>query len=133
MKLKMSNVLAMQSIYSKIKDQIMPISLTYKFARLFKSFQELADFYSTELNKLIIKYSIKDENGQPVPIEGGQGVKIQPDLLIEAQGKISELLQLEVDVPDITFTLQEFDNIHFSLDDFNQFLPFIQEQEKDGD
>jgi len=125
MKLKMSNVLAMQSIYSKMKDQVMPISLTYKLARLFKNLQDAADFYSAELNKLILNYSEKDEKGRPIPIDGGQGVKIQQDHLVEAQEKINELLQLEVDVPDITFTLRELEPVQLSLDEFNQLLPFI--------
>lgn len=127
MKLKMSNVLAMQSIYPKLKDQVMPISITYKLARLFNSFQESSEFYSTELSKIITKYSEKDEEGNPIPLEYGVGVKIQQEYLVEAQEKLNELLRLEVDVPDITFTLRELESVQLSLDEFNQLLPFIQD------
>ena len=127
MKLKMSNVLAMQSIYSKLKDQVMPISITYKLARLFNSFQESSEFYSAELSKIIAKYSEKDADGNPVPLDYGAGVKIQQEYLVEAQEKLNELLRLEVDVPDITFTLQELESVQLSLDEFNQLLPFIQD------
>ena len=105
----------------------MPISLAYKLARLFNNFKDTSEFYSAELNKIIDQYSEKDENGNAIPIEGGNGIKIQQDYIVEAQNKINELLQLEVDVLDITISLDELKDLKLSLDEFNQLLPFIQE------
>ncbi len=127
MKIKMSNALDILAVYRKIKDQVMPISITYKLARLFNSFQEASEFYSAELSKIIDRYSEKDAGGHPIPLDYGSGVKIQQEYLVEAQEKLNELLRLEVDVPDITFTLQELEPVQLSLDEFNQLLPFIQD------
>lgn len=128
MKIKMSNVLALQTLYDKVKDQVMPISLAYKWSRLFKTLQEASDFYYTELNKIVNLYGEKDEEGNLVPTESGNGIKIRPESLQEAQIKINELSMLETDVSDdLKFSLTELDNLTLSLDEFNQLLPIIEQ------
>lgn len=127
MKIQISNAFSILNVYDKIKDQVIPIQIAYKWSRLLKPLQEASDFYYTELNKIIRLYGEKDENGNLVSLEHGEGVKVSPDKIEEAQTKINELSSLEVDLPDITFSLEELENFKLSLEEFNQFLPFIRE------
>ena len=39
--------------------------------------------------------------------------------------KINELQSLEVELPDITFDIEEFGNIELTLDVFNIITPFL--------
>jgi hypothetical protein len=63
-----------------------------------------------------------------VSTESGNGIKIRPESLQEAQIKINELSMLETDVSDdLKFSLTELDNLTLSLDEFNQLLPIIEQ------
>ena len=127
MKITMSQVLDLKSLYEKIKTQTLSISTTYKFSKLFSAISKEADFYSESLNKLIEKYAEKDEEGRPVLLEGGEGVKIQKDFIGAAQEELEELISLKVELPDIQFRIEELEKLNISVDDFHHLLPFVQE------
>lgn len=125
MKFPMSKVLTFQQLWPKMKDQIMPIQLAYKLSRLYDSVDNNARFYSTELNKIISEYAERDAEGNMVPAEEGNGVKLQKTYIPKAEAAVNELLNLMVDVPDISFTLDELKDIKLSLEEFGVLLPFI--------
>lgn len=125
MKFPMSKVLTFQQLWSKMKDQIMPIQLAYKLSRLYDSVDNNARFYSTELNKIISEYAERDTEGNMVPAEAGNGIKLQQAYIPKAEAAVNELLNLMVDVPDISFTLDELKDIKLSLEEFGTLLPFI--------
>lgn len=125
MNFPMSKVLTFQQLWPKMKDQIMPIQLAYKLSRLYDSVDNNARFYSTELNKIISEYAERDAEGNMVPAEEGNGVKLQQAYISKAEAAVNDLLNLMVDVPDISFTLDELKDIKLSLEEFGVLLPFI--------
>ena len=125
MKFPMSKVLTFQQLWPKMKDQIMPIQLAYKLSRLYDSVDNNARFYSTELNKIVSEYAERDDEGNKVPAEEGNGVKLQKAYIPKAEAAVNDLLNLMVDVPDISFTLDELKDIKLSLEEFGVLLPFI--------
>lgn len=127
MTLKMSQVLGAAGIYSKIKDCQPPIKLLYKLTKLFKAINENQEFYREQLNEIINTYGIRDENGQLKPTSDGNGVQIEHDKIDEAQDKINALIGLEVELPDVTFTLDELESLTCTLEEFQYLLPFIQD------
>lgn len=127
MKIKMAKILDLRDIYEKIKTQSLPITTTYKISKLFTAINSETEFYQTQLNSIIQEYGKKDENGQFILTEDKQGVQVEADKISEAQAKIVELHNLEVDLPDITFSLPELEKIELSVEEFNSLLPFIED------
>jgi len=127
MVVKITKTLELRNIQNKIKSQNLPIKTAYKFSKLFASVDTEADFYGQKLQEIINTYAEKDEAGNPIPTDNNDGVKIQKELLSECQEKLNELFQLDVELPDIKFTLNELESLEISVDEFSALLPFIEE------
>ena len=127
MQIKMAKVLNLNPMYQKVKAQVLPVKTAYKFSKLFSALNKEAHFYSEELNKLIMEYAEHDETGAPKMIDNGTGVQLQKEYVELVQEKCNELWNLEVDVPDVNFTLEELDKLELSLEEFDLLLPFITE------
>ena len=126
MKIKIYQVLGVLSIYERVRELKVPAKVAYKFNKLCNALKNDADFYRVELNKIIERYGERDENGSLIPLEYG-GVKIKSEDMSTAQKEINNLDTLEVDAPDIKFTIDELDGLQLSIEDFNRILPFIEE------
>lgn len=127
MQIKMAKVLNLNPIYQKIKAQVIPVKTAYKFSKLFSVLDKEAHFYSEELNKLIMEYAERDETGAPKMIDNGTGVQLQKEYIKLVQEKCNELWNLDVDVPDVNFTLEELDKLELSIEEFDLLFPFITE------
>ena len=127
MQIKMAKVLNLNPIYQKIKAQVLPIKTAYKFSKLFNVLEREAHLYSEELNKLIMEYAERDETGAPKMIDNGTGVQLQKEYIDLVQEKCNELWNLDVDVPDINFTLEELDKLELSIEEFDLLFPFVTE------
>ena len=125
MKLKMSDVIKLNKLYDKIKTLSLSISTTYKFSKLFASIQEEANFYGAQWNQLIQEYGQKDENGQYILSDNNEQVQIATENVPIVKQKLGELLNLEVDVPDTSFNLDELESVNLSVEEFSYLLPFI--------
>lgn len=127
MQIKMAKVLNLNPIYQKVKAQVLPVKTAYKFSKLFSVLDKEANFYSEELNKLIMEYAERDETGAPKTIDNGTGIQIQKEYIELVQTKCNELWNLDVDVPDVSFTLEELDKLELSIEEFDLLFPFITE------
>ena len=127
MKITMSKVLDLQELYPKISSQALPISTTYKLTKLFNAIKSEAEFYTTNLDKIISEYGQKDENGNFIYTDDKKGIKIDQDKISEVEQKLQELLSIEVELPNVTFKLFELEKVELSVQEFNNFLPFIEE------
>ena len=126
MKIKMWQVLSILGIYDKIKESRVPAKVAYKFNKLCLALNNDAEFYRTELNKIVQQYGEKNEDGSFVFLDGGS-IKIKAEVYDDAKREINNLDGLEVDAPDIKFTVDELDGLQLSIEDFNRMLPFIEE------
>lgn len=120
-------VLSLKELYEAINSKVYSAKVTYKLSKLFAAVMKESEFYAAQVNKLVNLYGQHDENGQLIFTEDQQGIRVQPDKLNEFQNKMTELLELKIDLPDITFTLDEVGELSLSLQQFNLFLPFINE------
>jgi hypothetical protein len=127
MQIKISNILEFPSFFEKVKVQKIPFKTSYKLVTLAREIEKHYNFYLEEFNKLVNEYGETDENGNLVPINNGNGIKIVPEKLIECQIKLEELKNLEVDLPDVTFLPEEFESIELSPIEANAIMPFIKE------
>ena len=121
--MKMYELIELTSLYNSIKDIKLPLKTTYKFSRLMKRAEEEINFYQEKFSEIIEEYGVK-ENGEYKFTPDGQSIAIIPGKEIECQGKIKELRELEVDI-DISFTIEELENLDLTVSQFNCLFPLI--------
>ena len=126
MTLKMYQLIDFPSFYTKIKSQKLTFKISYKIALLTQEIQKHVDFYQESLRNLLMEYSKKDEQGNPVSTEDGQGVLLQEETMNEAYAKLAELRELDVELPDTKFSPDDFDNIEISPEEMIIIMPFIE-------
>ena len=129
MKLTVNEVIAAVGSYNKINQEKFNLKTSYKLARLFDTLQKESERYETLTRDAIIKYSKKDENGEPIINKGEQGesVEIEPVNQIKLVQEMEELNNSEIEIDDCYFTFDDFGDLSISIDEIKGLLPFIQE------
>ena len=127
MNMKMNKINDFQKFYNQIKNNEMPIKTAFKLNKLFNQIDKEALFYQDEFNKIIQKYAKRDDNNNYVYTEDGNSILIIDGKQTECNEKLAELYNLEVDVGEHQFTLDELDCLKISLNDMNCLMPFIVE------
>lgn len=126
MTLKMYQLTSFPSFYEKVKSQKLPFKTAYKIALLAKEIEKHTDFYQENFHNLLMEYSKKDENGNPIPTEDGQGILLVEETMDEAYAKLNELRELDVELPDTKFSPDDFDGIEISPEEMILLMPFIE-------
>ena len=128
MKLTVNEVIAAVGSYNKINKEKFNLKTSYKLARLFDTLQKESERYETLTRDAIIKYSKKDENGEPIINKGEQGesVEIEPVNQIKLVQEMEELNNSEIEIDDCYFTFDDFGDLSISIDELKGLLPFIQ-------
>ena len=122
--MKLYEVLSIQNFYYLIMTAKLPIKTTYKLTRLMRRVEEEVQFYQTEFAKIVDEYALK-ENGQLVYSEDMTSIKIIEGREEECSAKIAELKNLEIDLSDFKFSIEEFDKLELSISDMYGILPLI--------
>ena len=125
--MKLYEILAFRSLYEKIKDTSLPIKITYKLTKLFHRVQDELNFYQTEQYKILESIALKDNNGNYIYTEDGNGIKIEEGKEKECEEKMNELLNIDVIIDDISFSLDELESLQLSIEDMNCLMPLIKE------
>lgn len=124
--MKISDTFGFGDFYREVKDKNTNFQVAYKLAKLAKKVEEEQQFYYETLGKLIREYAEKDDTGNPVPTEDGRGYKIQPDVQDECNQKLSELVNLDIDI-EPTLTMNDLEGLSISAQLIGGILPFIKE------
>lgn len=127
MKITLQSILNYPQFYPLVSNAKLPIKTAYKLSRLNEAISKEISFYQTQLREIVGEYCIKDEEGKYVPTEDGQGFRIMAGKEAECNTRMSELHQLEVELPDITFTIDEFNGVELRVQDLTGIMPFITE------
>lgn len=91
-------------------NQEIPFKTAYKVSKLLQSIQkEIEDFYKPKFQELIDQYAEKDEDGNP--IQDDVGIRLKVENQNEFSTKADELNNIEIEVPETKFTLEELENI----------------------
>ena len=123
---KITTITNFPSFFTKVKSQKLPFKTSYKLTLLAQEIQKHVDFYQEQFRNLIIEYSKKDEQGNPVPTSDGQGVLLKEETMNEAYAKLNELRDLDVELPDTKFSPDDFDGIELSPEEMVAIIPFIE-------
>ena len=127
MTLKMYQITDFPTFFEKVKNQKMSFKTSYKLTLLAQEIQKHIDYYQEQFRNLLLEYSKKDENGNPVPTEDGQGVLLVEETMNEAYQKLGELRELDVEVPDNKFSPDDFGDVELSPMEMAIIMPFIAE------
>lgn len=126
MTLKMYQIVDLPPFLGKVKSQKLPFKTSYRLAMFMQEVQKHIDFYQENFRNLLIEYSQKDENGNPKPTEDGQGVLLVEETMNEAYAKLAELRELDVELPDTKFSVDDFGDIELSPEEMFVIMPFIE-------
>lgn len=113
MKVNMNTVLGIKGVCSTIIDKKMPTKTAYKFMKLLKAIEEEETFFNNQMQEIILEFGKKDENGQPVFLNNGN-IEIIEGKENDCNTRIQELRDIEVEIPDYKFSLDELEDLELS-------------------
>jgi hypothetical protein len=123
----LSNILSFPNFYNQIRPTSLPFKTAHKLAKLSKAVEEEIGFYREKMAELIEQYAQRDNDGNYVYINDGRDIAIVPERIQECQSKIHELETMEIELPNITFSVEEFENTTLTVDELQPILPFIED------
>lgn len=124
--MKMYEILEIANLYESIKNVKMPLKTTYKFTKLIKQAEEEITFYQTKFQEIIENYGAK-ENGQFRLTADGSSIAIIPGKELECGEKISELRNIEVNIDNIKFSIEELGNLDISISELSCLMSLIED------
>ena len=104
----------------------MSIKTAYKLNKLIKKIEEENNFYNIKFHEIIEQYAEKNDQGEYQYIDENS-IKIKEGKEQECYKKVSELQNLEIETPNITFSIEELGDINLTIDTVNMLMPFIEE------
>lgn len=125
--MKMYEILELQTLYNSIANIKLPLKTTYKFTRLMKRAEAELEFYQTKFQEIISEYGEKDSDGQYKFIENGQSIAIISGKEQECSAKLLELRNLDVEINDIKFTIEELEGIDVSISELACIMSLIED------
>lgn len=125
MTLTMGQILNFNVFYNEVKNQKLSFKVLYKLSNLAKAIDEQTAFYREKFQEVLKEYGELDENGNLVPTEDGNGIKLKPGTEQECFAKINELQALDIEMPDIKFDIDDFGDIELTMEVFNIITPFL--------
>lgn len=127
--MRIQKILAMEEAIKNLKSKNLPIKTAYRLLKLAELVSNEAENYRNLFRQILDEYAEKKEDGSYVLSEDGTNVIIQKEHIQDANQKVSELNQLEVDVP-YTFDLKEFENLEISLEDLASLMDIIVDEDE---
>lgn len=127
--MRIQKILAMEEAIKNLKSKNLPIKTAYRLLKLAEFVATESDNYRNLFRQILDEYAEKNEDGSFVFSEDGTNVILKKDHIEEANKKVSELNQLEVDVP-YTFDLREFENLEISLEDLAPLMDVIVDEDE---
>ena len=125
MKCTVEICMGLKDLIVSIRDKSFSIKTQYKFLKLAKSLDSELMIINEQKQRLIEKYVQTDKNGEYIVNEDG-GLVIKDNLVQEFQQKLSELDEMEIELPDLTFTLEELEDLKLSLQEIFYLEKFIE-------
>ena len=126
--MKIYELIKARQVFEGVAKQKLPASTAWKVSKLLNKSAEDYKFYLERMSEIVRDYSLKDDEGNPVM--EGDGFKINPELKDECVEKVKELEHVELDAPNVNFTLDELNCTTFSPAEINDIAFFIQEEQE---
>ena len=102
----------------------------FKLLQFQKELSIVEQNFNQVREETIKKYSLKDENGEPIIEDLGDGksfVSVDPKERVNCTKEIAEALTQEVEVSELYFNIDEFGDGLIVAEDLSGLVPFITE------
>ncbi|MBB6623836.1 DUF1617 family protein [Clostridium gasigenes] len=99
---------------SQLTQKSLPVKVSYAIAKNVAKIQSVLNIYNGEKQKLIDKYSVKDEEGKTLIAEDNQ-IKIQKESLKEWIKDIKELSEIENEIDIHKFNISALENGNYEM------------------
>lgn len=126
MKLKLQRVIQIKRVFSPLIRVKLPSKLAYKIFKFIQAVELEEKFFSEKIREIANEYGQRDTEGKFLTDEQEQLV-IQADKRESFDKAMSELNEVEVEIPDISFTVDELSPIPLSILDMELLKDFIKE------
>ena len=107
-----------------LKDKSFNLQTQYKILKLVKAIEEEDELMNQSVLKIANEYAAKDEDGKTVITEDG-GIKIDENKKAELALALDGLNAAKLQLPDIYFSLEEFEGLNLTLEELDAFIAFI--------
>jgi hypothetical protein len=82
----------------------------YRMGKILDKIQPDMNYWEQKRQKVINAAILMDEEGKPVPVEGGEGYKLDPTLIPETNGKLLELFNTEIEMELVQVKMSDLQN-----------------------
>ena len=113
----------LSNIFSRISDTKFDINTQYKLLKIKKAIEEEEELYLTQLDRLQ-EYCLRDENGNLIKNEDG-GYAIDTEKAQECADIVKEINSIQIQIPDIQFSLDELEPLQLTFKELEVLDPFI--------
>jgi hypothetical protein len=127
MTLKMYELTNFPTFYEKIRSEKLPFKTSYHLALLAQEVEKHINYYQEQFRNILIDCGKKDDSGNFIPSDDGQGIMLIDEKANEAYEKIAELRNLEVALPDYIFSVEDFAKVELTLEEMAVIMPFIKD------
>lgn len=123
--MKLSESINFVPFYEKVKGQSMPVPTAYKLSKIYKAAQEDVTFYQDKLRAILMEYGELDENGNLIPVDDGNAIKLKPDVQEDCLKAITELQNLESDIKFDPISIDALSELSLTPGDLEGIMGFI--------
>ena len=125
MKININELVQIGNLCEKFSNRVVSARLAYKLAKLSKAISEDINFYQEKYIEYLEMFGDRDENGDFISNKGN--IKIISGLEQECKEKFNELNSIEVEIPNIKFSLEELEQLNMTMKDMLVFDLFVDE------
>ena len=125
--IQLQNLINFPNFYETVKNQRLPIKTAYCLAQLSRSINMELQFYREEMQKILQEFGEIDKNGNLISTDDGKRIKLRPGTENKCYKAIKELQEVEVELPDVKFNIEDFGGVELSTIETEVIIPFIKE------
>lgn len=122
--IKRTDLPILTNVFSRISELKFNINTQYKLLKMKKAIEEEEEIYLKQLEALKEEYCIKDENGQFITNKNG-GYQIDEAKAEECGKLVQEINAIQIQVPDMYFSIEELEPLNLTFNELEAFDPFI--------
>lgn len=124
MLIKRSQINEIIKLINKLKEKKFNISTQYKLIKIEKSILEEQEIFQEQIQVNCSEFFERDDNGNPLINDDG-GYKIKKDKINECYSLMNKMTSLQIQIPDIYFSLDELTELDLTLGELMPLEPFI--------
>lgn len=124
MLIKRINLIKLNSIIDKIKTKTFDIYTQYNFLKLQEYIKKETEIYIEQQAILIEKYGARDNDGKII-MKQDNSIKLNPEFISLCEESLKQIENLQIQIPDIYFSLDELKNLELTFEELYLLEPFI--------